>query len=231
MSNERIPVDAARWGEWVRTGADYWNIVTRSYVVFRRNSQELTRILDRPRADIDFSMKLSSDHSSETAEFWDEVDQRLHNELASAVSLVDHTRRLLGYFEPDVPDIVASYHERNSGVMALNETRFLRDLRNYLLHYGVAPIIQSISFRQTEEMSEWNHHIKLKSSRLLEWREWSRQSREYLVSFGDSDGPVLRNDVVVYVSAMQELFSWLFSQRVPINSDLRVRQRFRVQAE
>jgi hypothetical protein len=231
MSDERIPVDAARWGEWVRTGADYWNMVSRSFVVFRRNSQELTRILDRPRADIGFSLKLSSDHSTDTTEFWDEVDQRLHNELASAVSLVDHTRRLLTHFEPDVPDVVASYRERNAGVMALNETRFLRDLRNYLLHYGVAPIIQSISFRQTEEVTEWNHNIKLKASRLLEWREWNRQSREYLVSFGDSDGPALRDDVVVYVSAMQELFSWLFSQRVPINTDPRVRKRFRVQSD
>jgi len=96
-------------------------------------------------------LKLSSDHSTETAEFWDEVDQRLHNELASAVSLVDHTRRLLTHFESDVPDVVASYRERNAGVMALNETRFLRDLRNYLLHYGVAPIIQSISFARPKK--------------------------------------------------------------------------------
>jgi len=75
--------------------------------------------------------------------------------------------------------------------MALNETRFSEICANYLLHYGVAPIIQSISFRQTEEVTEWNHNIKLKASRLLEWREWNRQSREYLVSFGDSDGPAL----------------------------------------
>jgi len=86
-------------------------------------------------------------------------------------------------------------------------------------------------FAQTEEVTEWNHNIKLKASRLLEWREWNRQSREYLVSFGDSDGPALRDDVVVYVSAMQELFSWLFSQRVPINTDPRVRKRFRVQSD
>ncbi len=53
---------------------------------------------------------------------------------------------------------------------ALDETRFLRDLRNYLFHYGVAPIIQSISIRKTEELAEWNHNNKLKASRLVEWR-------------------------------------------------------------
>jgi len=54
MSDERIPVDAARWGEWVRTGADYWNMVSRSFVVFRRNSQELTRILIGQEPTLDF---------------------------------------------------------------------------------------------------------------------------------------------------------------------------------
>jgi hypothetical protein len=227
MNHDQAPVDGARWGEWLRAGADYWQIVTRSFVVFRRNSQELTRILDRPRVDLPFSLELSSDISSATAEFWDEVDQRLQNELASAISLVDHTRRLLEYFEPDVPDVVAEYHERNTAVTALNESRFLRDLRNYLLHYGVAPVIQSITFQRHEDGDEFNHHIKLKTSRLLEWEKWSKQSRDYLVAFGEDDGPILRDDVMVYVTAMHDLFSWLFSQRVPIFNDPRVYDRFR----
>jgi hypothetical protein len=175
-------------------------------------------------------MQISGHDTPETREFWDEVDQRLHNFVSSAIGLVDHTRRLTKYFAPDVPDTVAEYERRNASVFDLDEASFLRDLRNYLLHFGVAPLLQTMSFNRREDGDTFDHLLKLNAARLLEHDKWSAQSKRYLGGFADRDGPVLRDDVVVYASAMQELFSWLFAQRVPMFNDPRVNDRFRLKS-
>ena len=224
MTEEARPVDGAKWGAWVHGGAERLDSLGRSWTVFARNTDELLEVLDRPNNDVAFSMVLMGDDRDAIGPFWSEVDQRLHNALASAVSLVDHTRPLLEYLGSDVPAIVSEYTERNAKIMAMNETKFLRKLRNYLLHYGSAPILQSISLNSS------HHSLKLNAARLLEWSEWNVQMREYLSGFGDNDGPLLREDVATYARAMYEMFSWLFGQRVSIFNDPDVLERFRIDA-
>ena len=163
-----------------------------------------------------------------TAPFWAEFDQRLHNQLAGAVSLVDHVRRLLDYYEADIPAFVAEYKVRNANITEMNETAFVRDLRNYLLHYGVAPVIQSLSLGPVSDAAATGHSVKLSSTRLLEWGGWKVRSRNYLSNFPDRDGPVLGQDVATYANAMSKLFTWLFQQRQVVNSDANVLDRFRV---
>ena len=222
MADDAGPVDGARWGEWVHAGAERLDSLGRSWTVFARNTDELLEVLDRPNNDVVFSMVLMGDDRDAIGPFWGEVDQRLHNELASAVSLVDHTRRLFEYLGSDVPAIIAEYTERNSKIMAMNETKFLRKLRNYLLHYGSAPILQSMS------LSSGEHSLKLNAASLLKWPEWNVQMREYLSGFGDQDGPLLRQEVAVYATAMFDMFSWLFEQRIAIFNDPDVLDRFRI---
>jgi hypothetical protein len=137
------PVDGSRWGEWVRAGSERWAVVGRSYSVFARNTSELMNLLNIPNTNTAVALQLMGDDREATAPYWDELDQRLHNQLASAVSLVDHQRRLLSYYEADFPALVAEYTSRNDGIIGMNEAAFLRDLRNYLLHYGAPPIIQT----------------------------------------------------------------------------------------
>ena len=217
------PVDGPRWGEWVRAGAERLDSLGRSWTVFARNTDELLEVLDRPNNDVGFSMVLMGDDRDAIGSFWNEVDQRLHNELASAVSLVEHTRRLLEYLGSDVPAIMAEYTERNSRIMAMNETKFLRKLRNYLLHYGTAPILQSMS------LSTGEHSLKLNAASLLKWPQWNAETREYLSAFDAQDGPVLRQEVAIYATAMLDMFSWLFKQRIAIFNDPEVLDRFRTE--
>jgi hypothetical protein len=167
------------------------------------------------------------DDREATTRFWNALDQRLHNQLASAGSLVDHTRRLLDYYQDDCPAMVAAYRERNTLVTDMKEASFLRDLRNYLLHYGVPPVLQTLSLGPTEAGTT-GHSIKLSAVRLLEWDGWKQRSRAYLSAFGDRDGPVLGEDVAAYANAMSQLFTWLFEQRLAVNKDANVLNRFRI---
>lgn len=222
MADDARPVDGTRWGEWVRAGAERLDSLARSWTVFVRNTDELLDVLDRPNNDVALSMVLMGDDREAIGPFWGEVDQRLHNELASAVSLVDHTRRLLEYLGSDVSGIIAEYTDRNLKIMEMNETKFLRKLRNYLLHYGTAPILQSLNLVSGE------HSLKLNAARLLRWPEWNVQMRKYLSVFGDRDGPLLRQEVAVYATAMSDMYRWLFEQRVAIFNDPDVLDRFRI---
>jgi hypothetical protein len=124
--------------------------------------------------------------------------------------------------------MVAEYKRQNSIVTEMNESSFLRDLRNYLLHYGVPPVLQTLALGPTSDTGATGHSIRFSSTRLLEWDGWKQQSHSYLSSFGDRDGPVLGQAAAVYANAMSKLFTWLFQQRLVVNNDPDVLNRFRI---
>ena len=222
------PINGDMWGQWIRAGAERWDVVQRSWSVFARNTTELVNLLKMPATNFDVSLLLMGDDIDASAPFWQELDQRLHNELASAVSLVDHTRRLLKHYQDDAPHFVNEYLDRNTSVTTMEEAVFLRDLRNYLLHYGVAPIIQSLSLGPINDVGMTGHSIKLSSSGLLRWDGWKARSRTFLGRYEDRDGPVLARDVVAYANAMSKLFDWTLGQRAVLNGDASVPERFRM---
>lgn len=222
------PVNGTIWGEWVRAGSERWEVVRRSWAIFVRNTNELIELLDIPTTNVHFSLLLMGDDRETTAKFWEELDQRLHNQLASVVSLTDHTRRLLAYYEADIPAFVDEYKKRNDAIRNMTQASFLRDLRNYLVHYGTPPVIQSMSLGPVNDSGEAAHSVKLSAPRLLAWNKWSSLSKCYLSSFADRDGPVIRTDVTIYANSMSELFTWLFEQRIPNNQDENALKRFRI---
>jgi hypothetical protein len=88
VDDNQRPVDGNLWGQWVRAGNDRWEVVRRSWSVFVRNTTELIDLLKIPATDIAASLQLMGDDREATGMFWEELDQRLHNQLASAVSFV-----------------------------------------------------------------------------------------------------------------------------------------------
>lgn len=209
------PIDGNRWGRWNREAASRWDVVGRSWKIFERNTTELIELLKGPETNLVLSLTLMGDDREATQGFWQELDQRLHNQLAGAVSLVDHTRRLTAYYGEDAPALVAEFERRNDEVFAMDEAAFLRKLRNYLLHYGVPPIVQT----QRLSMSEGGmtgHAIKLGAPHLLKWDGWSAQAKTYLMKFPDRDGPVIGKVVTDYANAMSQLYFWLFAQRAEV---------------
>lgn len=206
------PIDGAQWGKWNREAASRWEVVGRSWGVFQRNTTELVNLLKGPAKNLALSFALFGDHSEATARFWAELDQRLHNQLAGAVTLVDHTRRLTDYYAEDAPALVEEFERLNAEVVAMDETAFLRRLRNYLLHYGAAPVVQTQSL-SISEGGMTGHSIKLEAEHLLRWDGWSAQAKQYLANFPERDGPVIGIVVVAYANAMSQMYSWLFKQR------------------
>lgn len=226
VTEEPFTVDGGRWGTWVRGGYEHWETVRRAWTIFARNTTELVNLLNEPASNPALALLLMQDGIEGATGYWDALDQRLHNQVASAASLVDHTRNLMKYLK-DAPFLVEEFQERNQRVRDMPEALFLRDLRNYLLHYGVAPRVQVIDL--VPAPGSTGYSFKLSASKLLEWKKWSNPARTYLAGFPDRDGPVLGAEVVAYANAMEALIVWLFEWRVPVNNDPRVLELFRLE--
>lgn len=227
MADPPFSINGRLWGEWVTAGAERWEVVARSWTVFRRNTYELQALLNIPAANPAFALQLMGDDRESTDPFWSELDQRLHNQLASSESLIDHERRFFRHYGPDFPAVLAEYKRRVASVAGMTEAVFLGDLRNYLLHYSAPPIIQSLALGASDAGGS-GHQVKLSARRLREWSKWTAPARRYLASFGDRDGPVIAQDVAVYASAVDALATWLLDQRKVINTGEDIPVRFRI---
>ena len=109
----------------------------------------------------------------------------------------------------------------------MNEAAFLRDLRNYLLHYGVPPVIQSLALGLTGDTGGTGHSIKL-SARVCWSGKGGRNDRAttYPPSLTATDRAWACRST--YANAMSTLFVWLFQQRQAVHSDQHALDRFRI---
>jgi hypothetical protein len=215
------PIDGNAWSEYIDTGRVHFNRVHRSWNVFWRNANEMVGLLRSVEADAVSSLRLMQEPSAGDQEltefhreFWQALDQRLHNLLSSATSVIDHTRPLVAFYEHE-PDFQAEFQDRNGRVASSPRATFLRRLRNYLLHYGVAPLMQTLRLGPTTAQ-EWDHlRVQLSGIRLLVWDGWNREQREFIGSF--DNGPPLREICVQYAEDMRELYMWLFEQHARLH--------------
>lgn len=169
----------------MRAGDERWELARRSCSIFQRNTTEIMNLLNLPGDDPYFALQLMRDDREVGDPFWEELDQRLHNQLSSAISLVEHARRLLRYYEADFPAVVAEYTSRNDEILRKKEAAFLRDLRNYLLHYGAPPIIQTFESGQAGS----RYLLKLSAEHLPKWKDWKAAPRGYLLSLANWMAP------------------------------------------
>lgn len=106
-----------------------------------------------------------------------DVLRLLHNYLASAFSLVNHTRVLLKS-DAVKQELLEQY---NAKVMAefTNDpfAGFVQDLRNYILHVG-------LSFTKIQESSakgsSWGFDILIDIDELKKWDGWHSRGKEYI---------------------------------------------------
>ena len=146
-------------------------------------------------------------------EYFSQLDQRLHNMLASAVSLVDHTRRLQARYEGT--DFYVEFTRRNDDVRTADGSVFLRNLRNYLLHYGVLGFVHHISFPSGD--SPLVSEVRLNCENLQHWDGWTAPAKVYMVTAGETVH--LTSTVQTYVGSMNDLYNWVFDQFEGLHGD------------
>jgi hypothetical protein len=183
-----------------------------SYYVFESNYHWLVRALDHfGRTEVLLEL-WKEDNRAKLGRFIDEVTRLLHNFLASAKTLVDHTRVFKNemYEGHEFKEIYQGKLDRDLGKSEI--VRFVQDLRNYVLHKQLPLAHAELSFKGGEgAVSDFDSTIKLDVNRLREWDRWKPESRAYLDTLDDK---VQIQDVVErYETAIRAFYQWFGVQQ------------------
>lgn len=117
-------------------------------------------------------------NETQLAAFLGEVQRKTHNLVASVVTVIDHTRRILHKEWPDITHSIRTAFDAARQVF-LTDGRLVvvRDLRNFCLHRSLPNIVGQINFG--EESSVTNRAL-LSTASLLEWDGWKAAAKAYL---------------------------------------------------
>jgi hypothetical protein len=126
-----------------------------SYHIFINNYNELrTALMLFKNPEVSLQL-MDQDHPEKLDQFQSEIIRFFHNFLASAKSLVEHTRILVRdlYLGSEFEN---NYNEKVNDEFTSSElTRFIQDLRNYILHKGLPMTSATINFSRDNGVSSW----------------------------------------------------------------------------
>jgi hypothetical protein len=173
--------------------------------------------------------------------FLEEVIRLLHNFVAAARSLRDHSLRVKRKLLPrsNTDRLAEEYEARSVSTFDEPLPRFVQDLRHYVLHVRLPIPSGHASGRRVGDPDrapaefEFESRIVLHPSDLLEWQEWKSASRAFIDSAGDH---ISIEEVVSEYAALVKVFqSWFRGalsrrHREPLaeleRQDAEIRRRF-----
>ncbi|MCI9856782.1 hypothetical protein [Microbacterium proteolyticum] len=174
--------------------------VVRAFRAWFQRSQELRKLLHRGETDATFQMELMQNVHAPTVReaYTHELDSTLVAYLGAMGALIDIARRVAKAL-PD--EFRTEYDARSKVVRAIDGVSLIRDLRNYMLHYGVAP--WHLSGTITAE--GMTGRVGLASRELLRSSGWNAVSKAYMKKH-----EVVRLSAIVtpYEAAMLPLYEW-----------------------
>ncbi len=160
-----------------------------SYNIFFSNFHELKKacaFVENPENGV--KLLLSESLQSRGVAAHMEVNRLFHNFLAGAQTLVEHTRNFMReyYFSTSVKnayDHKISIEFSNDGL-----SKFIQDLRNYIVHKGLPKNSITLSAtRQSLDMQGCDlvTSVTLSKKDLLLWKQWSKNGRAYIETLED----------------------------------------------
>jgi len=185
-----------------------------SYRVFKGNYDELVHHLDHLNDPTESLFMYSSEQRENLERLIDEASRLFHNFLASAMSLVDHTRVIVNRLYSN-QEFKEEYKKKLDENLTNNPVQqFVKRLRNYTQHYTLPIPALQIEFAEDIEMS-----VRLDVELLKQWDGWGSISKSYLEESGDSLCLIsLSNKYFVLV---EQFYQWLTERQTQLHkSDL-----------
>lgn len=174
----------------------------RSFYIFRANYEELTKTLFLDYAQ--FLILFDVRNDKQMKEFLIEVTRRLHNFVAGAKTLVDHTRNVATELYETTPFWTVYQSELNNRFTSSPVIQFVHCLRNYTLHKDLPLASASLS-------SRFETSIRIDLSTLQEWNGLNAAAREYVKISGDEYK--VEDIARSYYEAVSEFHEWFFENQ------------------
>jgi hypothetical protein len=185
------------------------------YAVLAPNRDELLALLDRAASDADLAVELFQNVRRPVVRtrFEGAVMRGLHNYVASAMTLVEHTRRVM---RDRSGPIVEEFEQRKREVVANPEVPLIQGLRNYVLHHSLPFVGHEVRLQPQPNVIATSE-IQLSVRELALWEGWSASTRTFIESHGEALTlrPVIRRHSELVV----ELNLWLYGQLADANAD------------
>jgi hypothetical protein len=184
------------------------------YAVFIPNRHDLIALLDRAASDGSLAIELFQNvrRPIVRTRFEGMVARALHNYVASAMALVEHTRRIM---RDRSGPIVDEFEQRKHDVVANPEVPFIHNLRNYVLHHSLPFIGHEVRLRPQPGVLATGK-IQLSVRQLVAWDGWSAPARRFIESHGDA--LALRPVTERHADLVVQLNLWLYEQLADANA-------------
>ena len=205
--------------------------------IFRMNAQELieiTRRVNDPDEGIRLMAVANREAGSQTHR---EVTRRVHNFVAAALTLVEHTRIFMRENYSGTPILDRYQAKIDSDFKDAPLVRFVQDLRNYILHNGLPQSVMYMHFESNRDLSDGSGALEtgihIPAAPLLEWRNWSEPARTFIENSGEYID--IRTVAETYTDSILPFHDWLQAELDKFHSadleELRALQELMNQSE
>lgn len=185
------------------------------YAVLVPNRDALLALLDKAASDAELAVGLFQNVGRPVVRtrFEGAVMRGLHNYVASAMTLVEHTRRVM---RDRSGPIVEEFERRKHQVVANPEVPFVQGLRNYVLHHSLPFVGHEVRLQPQPNVIATSE-IQLSARELAHWEGWSATTRAFIESHGEA--LTLRPIIRRHSELVIELNLGLYEQLADANAD------------
>jgi len=190
-----------------------------NFFVFNRNYQELKRIIEGVKKPEQIMRLWDLRNRHELDIVINEVIRLLHNFLASAKSLVEHTRIVISDWYQET-EFLKEYETQVASRFVNNPIiGFIEELRNFNLHFSL-PITDatlSIQMDKDKRSGTENFSFVIKKYGLLQWSGWTQKGKPFLKA--SKDEIEIGNLVDDYYQQIMDFHSWMEKRLREIHSE------------
>jgi hypothetical protein len=157
------------------------NSRSRSVYIFKKNHKELTEALDLIESDPEGIVMDYRRNPDLLYKMLAEVARTTHNFIASALTLVEHTRNVFKKLYKETGKFKDYQSRVNSDFKDDSLSQFIQGLRQYFLHYKLPDLLT-----RSEEIigeKEVKISVNLIKEDLLAFDGWNPQAKEFIRSF------------------------------------------------
>jgi hypothetical protein len=179
--------------------------ILRSYTILTINGETLVDWIDAfSNGDQSLLVMAQDTQGSELREQYNiELYRHWHNYAASALTLVDHVRRVM---RKESTTFQEAYERRKNLLVASPVVAVTKGLRIYLLHRGFPSSTLRMQFGPGGSPARYS--VVCQTSDLRTWKKWSPLARQYFDSKGSEF--LLRDSVTEYMTALESFYEWFF---------------------
>jgi len=172
--------------------------------IYQANRKQLLDLMEAPNHNEELLIELIQNVRprvvKEAYEF--ELLKAFHNYIASALTLVDHSRRFIKEYTDTT--FSKEYDQKRAAVASTEEHCFLKDIRNYVVHRDIPPLGYTVNLENDHFAPFFN------STKLKEWNKWSSGAKSLLAQAEEK--MLIVPIIETHGKMIDEFYGWIFEQ-------------------